>query len=118
MNAGMQTAIAEAVAKALAAKGASNGRRKSKKKGAVRAKSTDEQKAVRAAANAVEAVKLFTDAGYDNCVANVTILTYGKWAEQGRIVKKGEKALRLNGGAGYPLFHLDQTEPVAEVAAA
>ena len=113
MNAEMQTAIAAAVAAALADKA------KKRTKGAkgaakpARQKLTDEQKAVNAKANAAEAEKLFSDAGFKNNVAHETIRTYDKWIEVGRRVNKGEKSLRTP--KGMALFHLLQTSPIAAV---
>ena len=75
-----------------------------------RQKLTDEQKAVNAKANAAVAEKLFSDAGYENCVAHETIRTYDKWIEAGRRVNKGEKSLRTP--KGMALFHLKQTSPL------
>jgi hypothetical protein len=89
--------------------------RKSKSRGRAkksRQPQSDEQRTVNAAKNAVDAVSTFEALGYTNCVANETILTYGKWEGKGRRVKKGEKSTRINGGKGYPLFHIDQTEVI------
>ena len=93
-----------------------NGRSKKKAKG--RVKLTDEQKAAYSATNDVECVKVFTAAGYTDVQPRINVLTYGKdkdgvltgWIGQGRRVKKGEKALRVN---GLPLFHINQTESTA-----
>lgn len=59
-------------------------------------------------------VETFTKAGYTNVVPNETILTYGKWAERGFRVKKGEKSVRVKTGrgSGIPLFHVSQVEPI------
>lgn len=92
--------------------GGNGAKRKAKgKKADGRVKLTDEQKVVNAAANADAAVKLFTDAGFKNCVAHETIKTYDKWTEVGRKVMKGQKSLRTP--KGVALFHLDQTEAIA-----
>lgn len=42
-------------------------------------------------------------------VANVNVLTYGKWEAKGRRVIKGQKALKVG---TLRLFHEEQTEPV------
>ncbi len=107
----MQTAIAAAVAAALAQQ---KPQRKVKAKGAAkgRTKLTDEQKTINAKANAEVAVKLFQDAGYENCVAHETIRTYDKWVEAGRRVMKGQKAIRTP--KGVALFHLVQTDAIAK----
>ena len=87
-------------------------KRKTKgKQAAGRVKLTDEQKVINAAANADAAVKLFTDAGYANCVAHETIKTYDKWVESGRRVRKGEKSIRTP--KGMALFHIDMTDAIA-----
>ena len=106
--------IAAAVAAALGQMGskAPATRRTKKAKGQPRQKLTDEQRAVNAAVNAEVAVKLFQDAGYENCVAHETIKTYDKWVESGRRVRKGEKALRTP--KGMALFHLSQTDEIAK----
>jgi hypothetical protein len=109
MNVEMQTAIAAAVAEALA--NAKPKKAKGKKAAPARQKLTDEQKAANAVLNATVAEKLFSDAGFKNCVARETIRTYDKWVEVGRRVMKGQKALRTP--KGMALFHLDQTQPIA-----
>jgi len=108
----MNTAIAAAVALALAAQKPAR-KAKGKSKGAAkgREKLTDEQKAANAKVNADVAVKLFQDAGYENCVAHETIRTYDKWIEAGRRVRKGEKSLRTP--KGMALFHMSQTDSIA-----
>ncbi len=74
--------------------------------------STDERKALFAAA----VVKAGEKAGFTNVVPNETMLTYGKWEERGMTVKKGQKAIRVKtagmNGKGIPLFHKDQVEPI------
>lgn len=95
-----------------------NGRSKKKVKAKGRVKLTDEQKATYKAANDVECIKVFTAAGYTDVQPRINVLTYGKdkdgvltgWISQGRRVKKGEKAFRVN---GLPLFHINQTESTA-----
>lgn len=91
--------------------GAKPQRKTKKAKNQGRTKLSDEQKAVNAKANAEAAVKLFADAGYENCVAHETIKTYDKWVEAGRKVMKGQKSLRTP--KGVALFHLSQTEQIA-----
>jgi len=108
LNADMIAAIAAAVAAAQPQRKAKGAK---KAKGQPRQKLTDEQKAVNAKANATVAEKLFSDAGFENCVAHETIRTYDKWVEAGRRVVKGQKALRTP--KGMALFHLDQTQPIA-----
>lgn len=71
---------------------------------------TDEEKAKNRAKTDEETVKNFQKAGYKDVQPRVNVLTYNKWLEQGRRVKKGEKSIKCG---SFPLFHLDQTEPVA-----
>lgn len=108
MNAEVQTAIAAAVAAALANAKPKKAKGKNAPKG--REKLTDEQKAVNATLNAKVAEKLFSDAGFKNCVAHETIRTYDKWIEVGYRVKKGQKALRTP--KGMALFHIDQCDKI------
>ena len=111
LNAELLAAIAQIV-------GAKAPRKTRKAKGQGRTKLTDEQKAVNAKVNAEVAVKMFQDAGYENCVAHETIKTYGDavkgtgWLGVGRKVMKGQKAIRTP--KGVALFHLDQTEAIAK----
>jgi homoserine dehydrogenase len=108
--------LAQLVASAVAASAAQpvgKGRGKGKAKSQPRQKLTDEQKAANALVNADVAVKLFQEAGYENCVAHETIRTYDKWIEAGRRVMKGQKALRTP--KGMALFHLAQTESLTKV---
>lgn len=104
--------MAAALAAALALVEQKQTTKTRKGKGQKRVKLTEEQKAVNAQANAAAAEKMFTDAGFKDCQAHVTIKTYGKWEEAGRRVKKGEKALR--NGNGPALFHLSQTEEIVK----
>jgi N-terminal domain of anti-restriction factor ArdC len=78
-------------------------------------KSVDTDKAV---------IKAFERAGYKSVVlfdrsktlaeqaSSVTVLTYKKWSELGRVVKKGEHSIKAR-GYHIRLFHLDQTEPAS-----
>lgn len=122
MDANMQAAIAEAVKAALAAQAlkapATNKpkARKAKGKGKPGRKPlTDAEKAVFVARNDADAVTAFTAAGYKDVQPRVNVLTYGKWFEKGRLVKKGEKAVRVG---PFNLFHLDQTSPAEAVIGA
>lgn len=83
-----------------------------KAKGGKRTKLTDEQKVVNAKANADAAVKMFEEAGYKDCRAHETIMTYNKWLESGRKVNAGEKALRTP--RGIALFHISQTTEIVK----
>lgn len=108
LNAEMIQAIAAAVAAANPPKKARGKSAKGAKPG--RQKLTDEQKAVNATQNAAVAEKLFSDAGFKNCVAHETIRTYDKWVEAGRRVMKGQKSLRTP--KGMALFHVSQTSAI------
>lgn len=85
------------------------------KKGKGRKPLTDAEKAVFMARNDAEAVTAFTAAGYKDVKPRENVLTYGKWGEKGRLVKKGEKAVRVG---PFNLFHFDQTEPAQAVIGA
>lgn len=107
LNAEVIAAVAAAVAAAKPQRKA-KGKNEGAKPG--RQKLTDEQKVANAAVNATVAEKLFSDAGFKDCKAHVTILTYDKWVENGRRVMKGQKALRTP--KGMALFHRDQTDVI------
>lgn len=101
----LQQAIATAVAAALAAKATKKA--KGAKKG--RQPLTEEQKAANRLKVEAETVKAFKAAGYKDVQPRVTVMTYNRWIENGRRVKKGEKSVKCG---SFPLFHLDQTEPI------
>lgn len=86
--------------------------RKGKKAG--RKPLTDAEKAVFMARNDADCVAEFAKRGF-KVVPRETALTYGKWAEKGRIVKKGEKAVRVG---PFNLFAYEQTEPAPAVIGA
>ena len=114
----MEAAINAAVKAALATPGKqSKGRKAKKSKG--REKLTDAEKAIYAAKNDADCIAVFTKAGYADVMPRVNVLTYGKvkedgsktgWLALGRMVKKGEKAVRVG---PFALFHLDQTQAIA-----
>lgn len=113
-NAALVAAITAAMSGVLATNGTKKAKgRKGRGRSNGRVKLSDEQKQQNAAKNAAEAEELFKAKGYTDCRANETIKTYKKWIESGRKVKAGEKSLKTS--AGYPLFHLAQTEPVEAV---
>lgn len=116
-----QTAlIAEAVKAVLAAQGLkapakkAKGRKAKAKKGG-RKPLTDAEKAVFMAKNDAEAVAAFAAKGIQDVKPRENVLTYRKWFEKGRIVKKGEKAVRVG---PFNLFHVSQTEQAPEVVGA
>jgi hypothetical protein len=90
------------------------GGRKVKAKGRGRQKLTDAEKAVFRAKNDAACVETFTAAGYKDVRPRETVLTYDKWVLQGRLVKKGEKSLRVG---PFNLFHIDQTSVITPSAA-
>ena len=61
-------------------------------------------------------LKAFKRAGYkaEAIIPHTTVLTYNKWIEQGRRVKKGEVGVRVR---SLRLFHVDQTEALNPVEA-
>jgi hypothetical protein len=98
-------AIAEAVALALAAQ------KTTKAKGAKpgRKPLTDEQKDANRAKTDKATVENFKAKGYKDVQPRVNVMTYNKWIENGRRVKKGEKATVCG---SFALFIVDQTEPI------
>lgn len=102
----LQDMISKSVAAALAAQPAST-KQRGKKTG--RHPLTDEQKAVNRAKIDAQTIANFKAAGYDDVQPRVNVMTYNKWVEAGRRVKKGAKAIKCG---NFPLFHLDQTEPL------
>lgn len=62
-------------------------------------------------------MEAFTKAGFTDVQPRINVLTYDKWVEQGRRVRKGEKSTRVG---NFNLFHVSQTDadaPAAEAAA-
>ena len=58
-------------------------------------------------ANDEECIRVFNAAGYKVVEPRFNVLTYKKWLEKGRRVKKGEKGFSVG---PFKLFHEDQTE--------
>src|SRR6516225_8649832 len=58
-------------------------------------------------ANDEECIRVFKVAGYKVVEPRFNVLTYKKWLEKGRQVKKGEKGFSVG---PFKLFHEDQTE--------
>jgi hypothetical protein len=100
MIAGAVSAALEANKKTKKAKGEKPGRKPL----------TEEQKAERRAKTDLAAVTNFTAKGYKDVQPRVNVMTYNKWIETGRRVKKGEKATVCG---SFALFHLEQTEAIA-----
>lgn len=98
--------IAQAVAAALPQKGVKKAKG-DKKPG--RKPLTDEQKAANRAKTDLAAVTNFTAKGYKDVQPRINVMTYNKWIENGRRVKKGEKATICG---SFALFHKDQCEPI------
>ena len=80
-----------------------------------RAKLTEAEKAEYRAANDAECIKLFTAAGHKDVQPRINVMTYDKWLDQGRRVRKGEKSIKVG---AFSLFALSQTDPVPAVAQA
>lgn len=96
--------IAQAVAAAMPAKKAkATGEKKQ------RAPLTEEQKAERRAKVDEQTLVAFKAKGYKDVQPRVNVMTYDKWIENGRRVRKGEKSVKCG---SWPLFHLDQTDPI------
>ena len=102
----LQKMIADSVAAALAANAET---RKAKGSKGGRPKLSDEEKAKNRAKTDAEAVKNFKAEGYKDVQPRINVMTYLKWVENGRRVKKGQKAIKCG---SFPLFHVDQTEPI------
>jgi len=98
--------IADGVAAALAANKATK-KAKGGKPG--RKPQTDEEKAKNRAKVEAETIKAFKAAGFDDVQPRVNVMTYNKWIENGRRVKKGEKSVKCG---SFPLFHVSQTDPI------
>ncbi len=96
---------------ALMQKGGGGGRRKSGRRGGFTAsrKATPEESEARRKANDEECIKVFKAAGYKVVEPRFNVLTYNKWIEKGRRVKKDEHGHRVG---PFNLFHEDQTEPL------
>lgn len=124
MNA-LEAAVKEALSKLLdkqvkAAQKTAVKPKKGKKAKGGRQKMSDAEKALFIAQNDAECVKVFTKAGYKDVKPRVNVLTYGKvkedgtktgWLGQGRIVRKGERSLRVG---PFNLFHISQTQELVE----
>jgi len=67
----------------------------------------ERERAARRKANDEECIRVFKAAGYKVVEPRFNVLTYKKWLEKGRRVKKGEKSLSVG---PFKLFHEDQTE--------
>lgn len=98
----LQKMIAEGVAQAMATHAPA-------KRRVGRPTMTDEEKAKRKSNLEAEVIKAFTEAGYKDVQPRVNVMTYNKWLEHGRRVKKGASAIRCG---SFGLFHVDQTEPL------
>ena len=102
----LQKMIADSVAAALAANAET---RKAKGGKGGRPKLSDEEKAKNRAKTDAETVKNFKAEGYKDVQPRINVMTYLKWVENGRRVKKGQKAIKCG---SFPLFHVEQTEPL------
>jgi antirestriction protein ArdC len=65
------------------------------------------ERTARRKTNDEECIRVFKAAGYKVVEPRFNVLTYKKWLEKGRRVKKGEKGLSVG---PFKLFHEDQTE--------
>jgi hypothetical protein len=68
---------------------------------------SSEESAARRKANNEECIQVFKAAGYKVVEPRFNVLTYKKWLQKGRRVKKGEKGFSVG---PFKLFHEDQTE--------
>ncbi len=101
----------EALAQVLEALASQGSKRKSKKAQSAtpRPKLTEEQKAINRAKSDVAAAAAFTAKGYKDVQPRVNVLTYDKWIENGRRVRKGEKSTKVG---AFALFHKEQTDAI------
>lgn len=112
--------IVAAVQAALAAKGhkapakAAKGKKNARKPRG-RQKLTEAEKQVFAAKNDADCIAAFTAAGYKDVKPRENVLTYKKWFEKGKLVKKGEKAVRVG---PFNLFHESQVSDAPAVIGA
>jgi hypothetical protein len=98
--------ITKAVATALQAK---KGNKKAKAAKPGRKPLTDEQKAENRVKTDAATVANFTAKGYKDVQPRENVMTYNKWIENGRRVKKGEKSVKCG---SFALFHVNQTEAI------
>src|SRR5271155_3537408 len=96
MNEEIAKMIADGIAQAMAGL---NATKKGKKKAGAKTK-TDAEKTANRAKIEAETVKNFKDAGYKDVQPRVNVMTYLKWVENGRRVKKGEKSIKCG---SFPL---------------
>lgn len=108
----LATTIAQAVAAAMGKKSLNkaNPKRKAKgKKAKGREKPTEADKVVYMAENDAKCVAAFVKAGVADVKPRVNVLTYNKWVEKGRMVRKGEKSVKVG---PFALFHENQTDVI------
>lgn len=72
---------------------------------------SDEEKAKSRAKVEAETIANFEAAGFKDIKPRENVMTYNKWLEHGRRVKKGAKAVRCG---NFALFHVEQTEPIGD----
>jgi hypothetical protein len=99
--------VAQAVAAALEAQKATKKAKGDKKPG--RKPLTDEQKRANRDKTDLATFNNFTAKGYKDVQPRINVMTYNKWIENGRRVKKGEKATVCG---SFALFHREQTEAI------
>ena len=110
-----QAQLIAALAAALGGAKVSGKKGKSAKKAKGRVKLTEAEKTAYRAANDAECIKLFTAKGITDVQPRVNVMTYDKFLDQGRRVRKGEKSTKVG---AFSLFHVSQTDPVPAVAQA
>lgn len=104
----LATMVTQAVAAALEAKKSTKKAKGAEKTG--RKPLTEEQKAANKDKTDKATLANFTAKGYKDVQPRINVMTYNKWIENGRRVKKGEKATVCG---SFALFHKDQTEAIA-----
>lgn len=109
-----QNDLLKALTAVLGKSGATK-RGKTAKKAKGRTKLTETEKAEYRAANDAECIKLFASKGHTDVKPRINVMTYDKFLDQGRRVRKGEKSIKVG---AFSLFHISQTDPVPAVAQA
>jgi len=102
-------AIAQAVALAMAAQPTKKAKGKTKATKPGKEPLTEEQKQAKRDLLDAATVANFKARGYVDIQPRINIMTFNRWIENGRRVKRGEKATICG---SFPLFHVAQTEPL------
>jgi len=105
----VQMSKEELVALIAAAVAAAKPTKKAKGEKPGRKPLTDEQKQANRDKTDQATLANFKAKGYTDVQPRINVMTYNKWIENGRRVKKGEKATICG---SFALFHVEQTEAI------